>query len=277
MNRNNKSNDSNRHNSEFSMRDKVFASGLLFLFFSVGLYANCKAIPLIKNQREKDIKQQVEVEGTKDAVDIIQDSKEEIRKISPVYYSQLDSKWANTEYSTDAWKNNNRGNLQTIASSGCGVTTAAMVASTMTGKDLTPDIIADYSVKHGYRTYNSGTSEEIFEGIARDFGFKCTNTKDINQVITALKSKKNCTAVALMQYGNFTGRNGHFLFLTGVVNENGVERFVIYDCNNCEDYCNPHYGDGVVTLTGDIGIVKADTDVIRRENFKSVGYYIFDI
>jgi len=55
------------------------------------------------------------------------------------------------------WAGHSYGGGTTIASSGCGVTSIAMVLATY-GIDVNPADIADYSLNHGFRVYGSGTS-----------------------------------------------------------------------------------------------------------------------
>lgn len=208
-----------------------------------------------------------------------------IKIIKPVYYSQHDPKWTNKKYSIikgDGWKTANNGKPQTIGTSGCGVAAAAMVVSTMTAKQITPDIVADYAMTHRdengsyFRTYNNGTSDKLFPALADEYGLDCINTKDTNQVTDALKNDKNCVVVALMKWGHFTGRNGHYLVLTDVLKEDGNEKFIIYDCNISNPYYN-RYRDGAVKKTDKAGIVKASISLVDKENYKSVGYYIFKL
>ena len=64
------------------------------------------------------------------------------------YYSQIDSRWSAKMYSSV-------GNAsQTIGSSGCGPTSAAMIVTACRGS-ITPDLMADLFVKHGFRFANN--------------------------------------------------------------------------------------------------------------------------
>ena len=66
------------------------------------------------------------------------------------YYSQIDSRWSNKMYSST-------GNVsQTIGTSGCGPTSAAMIVTATKGT-ITPDEMADLFVQYGYRSANNGT------------------------------------------------------------------------------------------------------------------------
>ena len=63
-------------------------------------------------------------------------------------------------------KNGTYNKKQTIRNSGCGPTAMADVVYEFWDKKVTPIILADYSVKHGYRTENSGTAWGFFRAIA---------------------------------------------------------------------------------------------------------------
>ena len=72
------------------------------------------------------------------------------------YYSQLDSRWSSKMYSSIENKS------QTIGSSGCGPTSAAMVVSSIKG-NITPDKMAELYTKYGYRSANQGTYWSAFK------------------------------------------------------------------------------------------------------------------
>lgn len=90
---------------------------------------------------------------------------------SPVYYSQIDSRWRNHPYTIT-------GNpKQTIGTSGCGPTSAAMVVSTIKGTIIPPDM-GDLFLRNGFRTTNNGTYHSAFKWTANYFGidFKTVNS-----------------------------------------------------------------------------------------------------
>ena len=62
------------------------------------------------------------------------------------YYSQADSRWSNHQYSSIGDKS------QTIESSGCGPTAAAMVVSSIKGA-ITPPEMGDLYVKYRLQKY----------------------------------------------------------------------------------------------------------------------------
>lgn len=81
------------------------------------------------------------------------------------YYSQIDSRWKNKMYSSVG----NRS--QTIGSSGCGPTSAAMVVSSIKGT-VTPDTMASLFVKYGYRSANNGTYWSAYRAVADEFNIR---------------------------------------------------------------------------------------------------------
>lgn len=104
----------------------------------------------------------------------------------------------------------------TISKSGCGPTSFAMVATTLTGRTITPrDIIAwcggSYYIK------GSGTAWGFFSAAARHYGFSCTQTNNFSQVEDALKNGK--LVISSQSKGLFTN-GGHFILLTKM--ENGL-------------------------------------------------------
>lgn len=83
----------------------------------------------------------------------------------PVYYLQGDSRWKKIVFT----KNNTYDRSQTIGSSGCGITCAAMIIATWWDKSITPKQTAAECVTKGYRTPNSGTDPGYFRYIANKY------------------------------------------------------------------------------------------------------------
>ncbi|WP_123040578.1 C39 family peptidase [Cohnella candidum] len=124
-----------------------------------------------------------------------------------VYYSQEDLRWKNQMYS------NIRDSNQTIGLTGCGPTSFAMVYSSFTGKSLLPPEAAKYSVDHGFRTSENGTSWALFPSIAKSYGLSCAATGSLNAVKKALSD--GALVIASMSAGGHFTRGGHFIVLTG--------------------------------------------------------------
>jgi uncharacterized protein YgiM (DUF1202 family) len=106
------------------------------------------------------------------------------------YYSQADSRWASIPY-TSINKSS-----QTIKSSGCGPTSAAMVVSSSIGA-ITPPTMAKLYVDNGYRTANNGTAWAAFSFTADYFDFnEFYTTTSYSKVYNYLKTDKNNDGVS---------------------------------------------------------------------------------
>ena len=122
------------------------------------------------------------------------------------YYSQIDSRWKNNLYTSV-------GNTsQTIGTSGCGPTSAAMVVTACKGA-ITPDTMSNLFVRYGYRSANNGTYWSAFRAVADEFDIEYQETIYLNTVVELLKN--NHIIVASCGNGLFT-TGGHFIVLTGV-------------------------------------------------------------
>lgn len=85
-----------------------------------------------------------------------------------VFFNQGDSRWAKYPYTSS----NNKS--QTMKSSGCGPTSAAMVISSSKGFIL-PTTVGDLFVDNGYRTRDNGTAWAAFPWVADAFDFNTYN------------------------------------------------------------------------------------------------------
>lgn len=130
------------------------------------------------------------------------------------YYSQADSRWASKLYTST----NNHS--QTMKSSACGPTSAAMIVSSAKGAIL-PTTMARLFVDNGYRTANSGTAWAAYPFTADYFGFKeYYKTSDFNKAMDYLKQKN---AIGTSKYyiicscgsGLFT-TGGHYIVLASL-------------------------------------------------------------
>lgn len=122
------------------------------------------------------------------------------------YYSQVDFKWKNYKYSAI----NNKS--QTIGTSGCGPTAAAMIVSSIRGT-ITPPEMGDYFVKYGYRSANNGTYWSAMKWTADVFNIDYKETSNLDTVVKLLND--NYYVIAICDEGLFT-YGGHFIVLTGV-------------------------------------------------------------
>ena len=122
------------------------------------------------------------------------------------YYSQIDNRWKNKQYTSIGNPN------QTIGTSGCGPTSAAMVVSSIKGT-ITPDIMADLFVANGYRSANNGTYWSAFRYVADKWNIGYTETSNIQNAIQLINDKNY--VICSVGNGLFT-TGGHFIVLTGV-------------------------------------------------------------
>ena len=140
------------------------------------------------------------------------------------YYNQADSRWASKLYTSTGNKS------QTMASSACGPTAAAMVVSSSKGAIL-PTTMASLFVDNGYRTANNGTAWACWPFVADYFGFDeyYTTTSD-SKMLSYLKTDKNKDGVAdyfvvaSVGSGLWT-TGGHYIVL--VSDDDGV--ITVYD------------------------------------------------
>lgn len=175
-----------------------------------------KEIPQRTIQDEKMLESNIEFEGLEYQGNISYngDYKSDNITLGPytglTYYSQIDSRWKDKLYTSTG------NSSQTMGSSGCGPTSAAMVVSSIKGT-ITPDTMGELFVKNGYRSSNNGTYLAAFRWIADYFniGYEQTNSLDI--VVELLKN--NYYVVASCQSGLFT-YGGHLIVLVGVEGDN---------------------------------------------------------
>ena len=97
------------------------------------------------------------------------------------YYSQIDSRWKNNLYTSTGNK------TQTIGSSGCGPTCAAMIVSSIKGT-ITPDTMEEIFVRNGYRSSNNGTYWSAYRAVADEFNISYTETSDIQKALDLLRN-----------------------------------------------------------------------------------------
>ena len=133
----------------------------------------------------------------------------------------------------------------TIAYSGCGPTCLAMVASTLTGKSITP--IDAVWCGNQYYVDNVGTRWDYFDAAAKRFGIKMEKQlgkSEINSVIAELKKGKY--VISAQSAGRFT-RGGHFIVLAGVTS---AGKIIVYDPNGGNHYVGTAFDPSEITAAG---------------------------
>lgn len=140
------------------------------------------------------------------------------------YYSQADSRWANLLYTSC-------GNTsQTMKSSACGPTSAAIIVSSSKGTIL-PTTMANLFVANGYRTASNGTAWAAMPFIADYFDIdKYYTTSSYSTLYSYLRqdndndNQSDYFAIAACGSGLWT-TGGHYIAIMG--DDNG--RLTVYD------------------------------------------------
>lgn len=104
----------------------------------------------------------------------------------------------------------------TIATSGCGPTSMAIVVSSLLGKTHDPVEMAKYSCQHNFVTPGEGTQWRFFASVGKKFGLKVQHVgkdqKGQDEVLIALNSGKKMVIAATNKKPFTSG--GHFIVLT---------------------------------------------------------------
>lgn len=131
-------------------------------------------------------------------------------------FLQWDPRWGYAEYGDDS----------NIGLSGCGPTCLSMALYYLTGNEtLTPDKIAEYSMKNGYYIAGTGTAWALMEDVPAGYGIGVTQPECEEQIMKkALDQGK--IIICSMGPGDFTV-GGHFVVIYGY----GREGFYINDPN----------------------------------------------
>ncbi len=129
-----------------------------------------------------------------------------IREVT--YFNQGEEPWASMPYGTS-----------NIRNSGCGPTGMSIIISTLTGENVTPEMTCNYAVTGGYYVSGKGTSHAFPKKAAEHWGLSCRRMRreQINEVVDGLNDGK--LALVICAENTISGRNGHFIVLTGVTSE----------------------------------------------------------
>lgn len=125
--------------------------------------------------------------------------------IQVVYYNQLDGRWVDEPYGQDK-----------IGTHGCGPTSMSIVVSTLTGTNVDPVEMAEWSYENGYYCPGGGSYHSLIPKAAEHWGLSVDGNLDGEAVADALGDGK--LVVALMSKGHFT-KSGHFIVLCGITPE----------------------------------------------------------
>lgn len=116
--------------------------------------------------------------------------------------------------------NNSYGYGTTIASSGCGPTSVAMVLTSLTGEEVTPIETANWSLENGFRVKGNGTSWGYFDAIANEYGLESEGMAVSKENIISNLENNNMIIMS-MKPGHFTN-SGHFIVLTGITKDGKI-------------------------------------------------------
>lgn len=131
------------------------------------------------------------------------------------YFNQTDKRWAASSYGNS-----------TIYSGGCAPTALAMVVSGLTGRnDITPHVVANWSVANGHRAEGIGSYWSLITAGGEYYGLDVerVSRRNPNKIVKALSDGH--PVIVAMGRGHFT-RGGHFIVLRGIT-ENG--KILVYD------------------------------------------------
>ena len=128
----------------------------------------------------------------------------------PVEFQQTDEQWGSELYSIT----NNRS--QTIANSGCGPTSMAMVLNYYIDESITPLQTSIYALSNNHRTRRKGTSWEYFEAMAKEYDLDFYQTTSSAEALSWMETKSDPLIICSMGPGLWT-TDGHFIVLWDVV------------------------------------------------------------
>jgi len=156
----------------------------------------------------------------KDAVDTVEIILEScLGKVT--YFSQTDDRWGDTIY----------GNSDTIGVYGCGPTTVAMLATSLTDVTVYPNDAATWAYNNGEFANSEGSYHSIIVDGASNYGLTTQSLIKPSKDTLIDELNKGNLVVVLMDRGHFTS-GGHFIILRGVT-ENG--EVLIADAKSLEN------------------------------------------
>lgn len=158
----------------------------------------------------------IDVTGDKIRYDTVENCVKEV-----TYFNQTEEPWASLPYGTS-----------NVGAAGCGPTSLAIVISTFTGQNVTPEITKTFAEQNGEYVPNVGTSHSFVKNAATHWGLTCERVgKDrMDYVVESLKEGKLVVEIC-EAYTITGGSSGHFIVLTGVTTDGYI---TIADCASRE-------------------------------------------
>lgn len=163
-----------------------------------------------------------------------------------VYYNQADSRWANCPYPS------NNHPKATIKTSGCGPTSAAMIASSLRAT-ATPEDMAKLFLSNNLRGAE-GTKDSAFRWTANEFGLDMFETTNIDKAIDNLCAGGMC--VAICSAGGVFSTGGHYIVLAYMRDANTICVFDPYLYKN--KFNTPSRRNKVIVNGNDVDITIDD-------------------
>ena len=168
------------------------------------------------------------------------------------YYNQTDSRWRYHQYSSIG------DSSQTIGTSGCGPTSAAMVVTAIKGT-ITPLEMGDLFVQYGYRSANNGTYWSAFRWVADVFDIGYQECSSLDTAVELVRN--NNYVICSVGNGLFT-TGGHFIVIVGIEGDT----LKIYDPYLYSGKFDTSTRRGKVTVTG-------NTVYCSIDNFRNYANY----
>lgn len=175
---------------------------------------NLGTTEIIEQTEEQENKQEQEVEDESFKLqgEIAYEGTSEYPQVSLgeykglTYYNQIDSRWRYHKYSSIG------DSSQTIGTSGCGPTSAAMIVTAIKGT-ITPPEMGDLFVQYGYRSSSNGTYWSAFRWVADVFDIGYQETSSLDTAVDLVRN--NNYVIVSVGNGLFT-TGGHFIVIVGI-------------------------------------------------------------
>lgn len=131
----------------------------------------------------------------------------------PISFLQDDTEWGSESYSIVGSRS------QTIATSGCGPTSMAMVLNYYIDESITPLQTSIFALENNHRTRYDGTSWAYFGDMANEYDLEFLQTASSVEALEWMKKQEDPLVICSMGPGLWTSA-GHFIVLWDV--EDGV-------------------------------------------------------
>lgn len=123
-------------------------------------------------------------------------------------FLQWDPRWGYTSYGDDS----------VVGLAGCGPTALSMVLYYLTGNEaLTPDVLAEYSMREGYYISGTGTAWLLLEDVPPLYGIS-VDQPEKNELVMKQALDRGEMIICSMSPGDFT-IGGHFVVVYGYTEE----------------------------------------------------------